>query len=66
MDPDTRPEPPFAAPARDMVEAFLDFQRATLLWKIEGVSDEDLRRPMTPSGVCLLGIVKHLAFVERW
>jgi uncharacterized damage-inducible protein DinB len=36
-----------------------------LLNKIDGVSDEDLRRPMVPSGVTLLGIVKHLAHVER-
>lgn len=45
---------------------FLDYHRATLLWKIDGVSDEDLRRPMVESGTTLLGIVKHLAYVERW
>ena len=45
---------------------FLDYHRATLLMKIDGVSDEDLRRPMTPSGTSLLGMVKHLAYVERW
>ena len=45
--------------------AFLDHHRATLLWKIDGVSDEDLRRPMVPSGTSLLGMVKHLAYVER-
>jgi len=43
----------------------LDYHRATLLMKIVGVSDEDLRRPMVPSGTTLLGMVKHLAFVER-
>jgi uncharacterized damage-inducible protein DinB len=48
-----------------MVQAFLDFHRATLLWKVSGLSDEDLRRPMTPSGVSLLGLVKHLADVEQ-
>ena len=66
MDEDTRPDPPHAAPARDMVEAFLDFQRATLLWKISGLSDDDLRRSFVPSGITLLGMVKHLAYVERW
>ena len=66
MDPDNRPEPPYAAPARDMVEAFLDFQRATLLWKISGLSDADFRRSFVPSGITLLGMVKHLAYVERW
>ncbi|HZX03656.1 DUF664 domain-containing protein [Kribbella sp.] len=36
-----------------------DVQRS-LLWKIEGLSDEELRRPMTPTGTNLIGIVKHL------
>ena len=45
--------------------AFLDHHRATLVWKLDGVSDEDLRRPMVPSGTSLLGMVKHLAYVER-
>ena len=65
MDEQGRPEPPVAAGPVEMVSAFLDFLRATLLWKIEGLSDDDLRRAMTPSGVSLLGIVKHSAYVER-
>ena len=63
---DRRPEPPYAAPPMGMLAAFLDFHRATLLWKLEGLTDEQVRRPMTPSGVCLLGIVRHSALVERW
>ncbi len=55
-----------AASEKEMLEAFLDYARATLLCKADGVSDEDLRRPGTPSGVTLLGLVKHLAYVERW
>jgi uncharacterized damage-inducible protein DinB len=47
------------------LNAFLDFHRATLLWKVDGLSDEDLRRPMVPSGTSLLGLVKHLADVEQ-
>lgn len=35
-----------------------------MLWKIEGVTEEALRRPMTPTGTSLLGLVKHLAAVE--
>ena len=66
MTDDPRPDPPLAAPPLAMLEAFLDFHRETLLWKIAGLSDEELRRPMVPSGVCLLGIVKHSAYVERW
>ena len=33
-------------------------------WKLEGLSDYDLRRPLTPTGTSLLGIVKHVAWVE--
>ncbi len=60
-----RQDPPLAAPEKETLEAFLDYQRATLLCKVDGVSDEDLRRPGTPSGLTLLGLVKHLAYVER-
>jgi hypothetical protein len=35
----------------------------SLLWKVEGLSDEDLRRPMTKTGTNLIGIVKHLTGV---
>jgi uncharacterized damage-inducible protein DinB len=54
------------APEPETLNAFLDYHRATLLNKVEGVSDEDLRRPLVPSGTTLLGLVKHLAHVERW
>ena len=63
---DHRPDPPYAAPPKEMLASFLDFHRATLLWKIEELSDEEVRRPLTASGVCLLAIVKHSAMVERW
>lgn len=66
LDEQGRPQPPMAAAPVEMVSAFLDFLRATLLWKIEGVPDDDLRRPMTPSGVSLLGMLKHSALVERF
>lgn len=65
MTIDTRQDPPLAAPEKETLTAFLDYHRTTLLQKVAGVSDEDLRRPMTPSGVSLLGLVKHLAYVER-
>jgi len=63
---DHRPEPPYSAPPMEMLAAFLDFHRATLLWKLESLTDEEVRRSLTPSGMCLLGIVKHSALVERW
>lgn len=43
---------------------YLQVARAALLWKLEGPSDYDVRRPMTPTGTNLLGLVKHLAGVE--
>ena len=64
--PPDRHDPPEAAPEKEMVAAFLDYHRATLLWKVDGLSQADLRRAMTPSGLTLLGLVKHLAYVERW
>lgn len=47
-----------------MVVSILNKQREVMLWKLEGLSDEELRRPLTPSGTNLLGLVKHLAAVE--
>ena len=40
--------------------------RDTLLWKLEGLSEYDIRRPMTPTGTNLLGLVKHLAGAEAF
>jgi uncharacterized damage-inducible protein DinB len=65
MPEDNRPEPPHAGTETETLGGFLDFQRATLLWKLEGLDDEQLRRAMVPSGTSLLGMVKHLAYVER-
>ena len=38
--------------------------RAAVLWKLEGLSEYDVRRPLVPTGSNLLGLVKHLATVE--
>ncbi|MEV5573318.1 DinB family protein [Spirillospora sp. NPDC052269] len=43
---------------------YLDFGREAMLWKLEGLSEYDIRRPMTPTGTNLLGLVKHLAGTE--
>jgi hypothetical protein len=45
MTTDTRPEPPSIGGERETLAGFLDFHRATLLWKLEGLDDEQLRRP---------------------
>ncbi|HEX2056880.1 MAG TPA: DinB family protein [Actinomycetota bacterium] len=57
---------PYQAPEKEMLTATLDFNRATIKWKVEGLSLEDAKRPMTPTDTKLLGIVKHLAYVEVW
>jgi uncharacterized damage-inducible protein DinB len=43
---------------------YLRLGREALLWKLEGLSEYDVRRPMVPTGTNLLGLVKHLASVE--
>lgn len=43
---------------------YLQGAREALLWKLEGLSEYDIRRPMTSTGTNLLGIVKHVASVE--
>lgn len=45
---------------------YLDWYRAAILRKVEGASDETLRARIVPSQTTLLGIVKHLAWVEIW
>lgn len=45
---------------------YLDSYRGVILWKLEGVSEEDARRPLVGSGTSLLSVVKHLGYVERW
>jgi uncharacterized damage-inducible protein DinB len=61
-----RPEVPLVADERTMLDAWLDYHRATLLWKCEGLSDEQLkRRSAEPSTLSLLGLVRHMTDVER-
>ena len=66
MTGDHRPAPPTFGSERDMLRAFLDYHRATLAMKCEGLTDEELRqRSMPPSTLSLLGLVRHMAEVER-
>jgi uncharacterized damage-inducible protein DinB len=61
-----RVEPPLTGGERETLRDYLDFHRATLALKCEGLSDEQLRRrAMPPSSLSLLGLVRHLAEVER-
>lgn len=43
---------------------YLQTAREALLWKLDGLSEYDVRRPLTPTGTNLLGLVKHVASVE--
>ncbi|SPT63731.1 DinB family protein [Actinomadura madurae] len=43
---------------------YLQAGRDALLWKLEGLSEYDVRRPVTPTGTNLLGLVKHVASME--
>lgn len=52
------------ADAKADLHRYLQIARDALLWKLEGLSEYDVRRPMTPTGSNLLGIVKHVASVE--
>lgn len=66
MSTDTRVGPPNIGSERETLRTFLDYQRATLAMKCEGLSDEELRRQsMPPSTLSLLGLVRHMAEVER-
>jgi len=54
-----------AGPKADL-HHYLQAAREALLWKLDGLSDYDIRRPLTPTGTNLLGLIKHLAGVELW
>ena len=63
---DDRIGPPLLGGERETLRAYLDYHRATLEMKCQGLSDEELRqRSMPPSTLTLLGLVRHMAEVER-
>ena len=63
---DDRVGPPLRGGERETLRAFLDYHRDTLAMKCEGLSDEQLReRSSPPSTLSLLGLVRHMAEVER-
>lgn len=50
--------------AKDTLHGRLRRDRKALLWKLDGLSEYDARRPLTATGTNLLGLVKHVATVE--
>ncbi|MEV6525999.1 DinB family protein [Longispora sp. NPDC051575] len=62
----SRAEPPQIAGEKTSLSGYLDFHRATLERKCAGLTADQLRdRPVTPSRLSLLGIMRHLADTER-
>jgi hypothetical protein len=58
--------PPRVADERTMYQAWLDFHRGTLLWKCDGLDAAQLKTASAePSRLTLLGLVRHMAEVER-
>ena len=63
---DTRVGPPLTGGERETLRVFLDYHRATLAMKCEGLTDDQLRRRSVPTTtLTLLGLVRHMAEVER-
>jgi len=63
---DERSEPPLSGDEALLLEAFLDLQRATMEFKLEGLDRKQLVQRHVPSKTTLLGMIKHLVDVERW
>jgi uncharacterized damage-inducible protein DinB len=64
QNPVTRTMPPLVAAEPVALRAQLDFHRATILAKLNGLDDEQAARAMVPSGVSLLSLLKHLTSDE--
>lgn len=59
------PDPPVDADEKTTLSSFLDWYRDAMVRKIEGLDREAATRKLVPSSTTLLGMVKHLGFVER-
>jgi uncharacterized damage-inducible protein DinB len=62
----TRVDEPFVGDERGILEGFLEWYRATLLFKCQGLPAEQLaQRAVPPSNLSLLGLIRHMSEVER-
>ena len=59
------PTAPLVGTERDMLIAFNTMQREAMLWKLEGLSDSQLRENHPVTSFSLLGLLKHLIRVEQ-
>jgi len=48
---------------KDVLHRYLTTARDAMVWKLDGLGEYDIRRPMTPTGTNLLGLLKHVASV---
>jgi uncharacterized damage-inducible protein DinB len=64
FDEQHRPEPPLGEDEWSTLNGFLDFHRATLAWKVSGLTADELAKTLSPSTMTLGGLVKHLTYVE--
>ena len=53
------------APERDVLESFLDAYREEISGLLRGLSEKQARRRLVPSRTTVIGLVKHVAAVER-
>jgi uncharacterized damage-inducible protein DinB len=53
-----------ASDPKDDLRRYLQNAREALLWKLDGLSEYDVHRPLVPTGTNLLGLVKHVGSVE--
>jgi uncharacterized damage-inducible protein DinB len=61
-----RGQPPDFGGERESLEGWLDYHRSTLLWKCAGLTSDQLAiRPIATSTMSLLGLVRHMTFVEQ-
>ncbi|MFF0340295.1 DinB family protein [Kribbella sp. NPDC004875] len=51
---------------KETLHEYLRNARKAMLWKLDGLGEYDIRRPLTPTATNLLGLVKHLSIVEAW
>ena len=61
-----RPEPPVHADEVTTLLAFLEYQRATFMWRTDGLGSEQLAHTVASSAMTLGGMMKHLALVEDY
>ncbi len=55
-----------SAEQKQRLHDYLAENREAMTWKAEGLSEYDVRRPLTPTGTNLLGLIKHLSIAEAW